>query len=236
MKTGAAIVAGLVAILLVSGAVTVWASSTGPRAAMPAAWTAQPSSPPEVTVHPTVPVATGNRATASATPSGSRTSTAAATTSVSKQASTSSTTKVTTSQTLQPCSAGQTVSTTVFSLKVPTGWKCFEQATSGTQAVIALYNESMDVIQVSVSPSKDAVTACGAYLATQSTGVVAQPDTAWGGKPAKTAKVTVSSLTAQARCVESKGVIYMMVGAAGKGTYDSVVTSMSAVATAWVWK
>jgi hypothetical protein len=125
----------------------------------------------------------------------------------------------------------------VFSLKVPAGWTCFEQATSGTGAILGMLNEGMDVIQVSVSPSKDVVTACGAYLATQSTtSVVAQPDTAWGGKTAKTAKVTVSTITAQARCTESKGTIYMMVGATGRGAFDSVVASMGSVSSAWVWK
>jgi hypothetical protein len=125
----------------------------------------------------------------------------------------------------------------VFSLKVPVGWKCFEQTTLPTGAIIGMYNDGMDIIQVTVSPSKDVVTACGAYLATQSTtSVVAQPDTVWGGKTAKTAKVTVSSLTAQARCAESKGTIYLMVGATAKDNLGDVVAAMSSISSAWVWK
>jgi hypothetical protein len=236
MKTGAALVAGVVAILLVSGAVTVWASSSRPQSAMPAAWTAEPSAAATVAQHPTAPVATGNRAssstTASTTALATSSGTAAKSTSSAPQAST--TTKITTtSGTLPSCSGGQTVSTSVFSLKVPVGWKCYEQ----TGAIIGMYNDEMDIIQVTVSPSKDVVTACGAYLATQSTtSVVAQPDTVWGGKTAKTAKITDSILTAQARCAESKGTIYLMVGATAKGNLDNVVAAMSSISSAWVWK
>jgi hypothetical protein len=230
-------VAGLVAIVLVCGAVTVWASSSTPKAAMPAAWTAEPSTASTVPQHATVPVATGNRATSSTTPSAtSRTTSSLATTATSSGAQ-ASTTKTTTSGSPPSCAGGQTVSMAVFSLKVPAGWKCFEQTTSGTGALIAIYDDGMDVIQVSVSPSKDVIAACGAYLAsTSTTSVVAQPDTIWGGKTAKTAKVTVSIITAQARCAESKGTIYMMVGAPARGTFDSIVAAMSAVSSAWVWK
>jgi hypothetical protein len=93
----------------------------------------------------------------------------------------------------------------------------------------------MDVISVTVSTAKDAATACGSDLAKQAT-VVAQPDTIWGGKTAKTAKVTATGIVAQARCVESKGTVYMMVGAPARGTLDSVVSTMTTVSTAWVWK
>ncbi len=232
-----AVVAGLAAILLISGAVTVWASSSGPKPAMPAAWTAGPSAATTLPQHATVPVATGNRATSSTTASTTSRTTSAAATKTFPSDVQAPTIKITTGTgTLPACSGGRTVSTAVFTLKVPAGWTCIEQ-TSGNVALIAIYDESLDVIQVPVSPSTDVVTACGAYLATQSSStVVAQPDTAWGGKTAKTAKVTVSSLTAQARCAESKGIIYMMVGAATGGTYESVVTAMGAVSSAWVWK
>lgn len=241
MKTGAALVAGLVAILLVSGAVTVWASSSRPQSAMPAAWTAEPSAATTtVAQHATVPVATGNRATSStnASTTARTTSSGTATKGTSASAQASTTTKTTTTNgTLPPCSGGQTVSTSVFSLKVPAGWKCFDQTTSGTGAIIGMYNDGMDIIQISVSPAKDVVSACGTYLATQSNAnVLAQPDTVWGGKTAKTAKVTFPSLTAQARCAESKGTIYTMVGAPARGTLDSVVAAMGTVSSAWLWK
>jgi hypothetical protein len=234
-KTGAAILAGLLAILLVSGAVTVWASSSTPKAAMPAAWTAEPSAATTVAQQATAPAATGNRASSSTTASSTARTTSTATgkvTSASAHASTA-----TTSSSLPSCSGGQTVTTSVFSLKVPEGWKCFEQTTSATGAIIGMYDDGLDVLQISVSPAKDVVSACGAYLAFQPNAIVlAQPDTVWGGKTAKTAKVTVSSFTAQARCAESKGTIYVMVGSPGYGTLDSVVAAMSAVSSAWLWK
>jgi hypothetical protein len=241
MKTGVGLAAGLVAVLLVSGAVTVWATSARPQSAMPAAWTAAPSAAATTEAqHATAPVATGNRATSSATASTTSrtTSSGTATKGTSSSAQASTTTKTTTTNgTLPSCSGGQTVTTSVFSLKVPEGWKCFEQTTSATGAIIGMYDDGLDVLQISVSPAKDVVSACGAYLAFQPNAIVlAQPDTVWGGKTAKTAKVTVSSFTAQARCAESKGTIYVMVGSPGYGTLDSVVAAMSAVSSAWLWK
>ncbi len=233
MKTGAAVVAGLVAILLVSGAVTVWATSPRPQSAMPAAWTAEPSTATTVAKHPTAPVATGNRATSptsSATPRTSSSASTKATTST-KPASTA---RITSGSNLPTCA--RTVSGSAFSLTIPEGWECMGDPSSDPDVLVLIFNPALDIIQVTVISSKDAATGCGADLATQVTTLVPQPDTAWGGKASKTAKIAVGSLVAQARCVESKGVVYMMVGAATDGTYESVVTAMSAVGSAWLWK
>jgi hypothetical protein len=88
-----------------------------------------------------------------------------------------------------------------------------------------------------VSGAKDVALACGpSYLAFQPNAIVtAQPDTVWGGKAAKAATVTVSILTVQARCTESKGVIYLMAGISPEGALD-IVAAMNTVGTAWVWK
>lgn len=235
-RTGVAIGAGLVAILLVSGAVTVWASSTGPKAAMPAAWTAEPSAAETLPLHPTAPVASGNRA---ATPTASSTASASARTSTSatKATATQATTyRTTMTAGLPACGGGGTVSTTAYTAKVPQGWTCLEGGRSASDPVLTLYNVDMDMIDITVTASKDAVAACGADIVSQVSTLEPQPDTMWGGKPAKTAKIAVTNLTGQVRCVESKGVVYMMVGAPMGGTLENVVAGMSAVSTGWVWK
>ena len=235
-KTGAALVAGLVAIMLVSGAVSVWASSARPQSAMPPAWTAEPGGSPTAGPHPTLPAATDNRATA---PTTSRTTSTPSTTGTpsGKTASTgaSKPTLSATMTTLPACKGGDVVTGTSWSVKVPNGWTCFEETATTVQILLAIHDQGMDVISVTVSTAKDAATACGSDLAKQAT-VVAQPDTIWGGKTAKTAKVTATGIVAQARCVESKGTVYMMVGAPPRGTLDSVVSTMTTVSTAWVWK
>jgi hypothetical protein len=237
MKTGAALVAGLVAILLVSGAVTVWATSARPRSAMPAAWTAEPSAATSAPQHATVPVATGNRGTASpttSTPTRTTTSGSATTTiATSKQASTAS--KTTTSSSTLTCSGGQIVSN-AFSVKIPAGWMCWDERTSTDGKVVLNSTGGLDVIQITVTQLTDPVAACRAYLAQQGTTLVLLPDTRWGGKTATTANVVMGALTAQVRCAESKGVVYMMAGAPEGGTLDTVVAGMNAMGTAWVWK
>ena len=125
--------------------------------------------------------------------------------------------------------------TAVWTAIAPSGWSCLTGSTSnGTQ--LGLVNARREIIALGVVTSKDAATACGADLANQMTSVTAQPDTKWGGKAAKTATVAAMGLEEEARCVESNGIVYMLVGDMPQDTQTSVIAAMDALASSWVWK
>jgi hypothetical protein len=184
-------------------------------------------------------VATGNRSTASpttSTPTRTTTSGSATTTiATSKQASTAS--KTTTSSSTLTCSGGQIVSN-AFSVKIPAGWMCWDEGTSDDGKIVLRSTGGLDIIQITVTKLTDPVAACRAYLAqTVTTTVTPQPDTMWGGRTATTANVVLmGDLTAQVRCAESRGVVYMLAGLPEGGMLDTVVAGMDAMCSAWVWK
>jgi hypothetical protein len=213
-KTAIALVAGLVAIVLVGGTVAVWASGPRPQAAMPAAWTAAPgsASPSSDGQHPTMPVATGNRGTTAAR------------------------TSPTSNASMLTCSGGEVVSD-AFSVKIPAGWMCWDERTTDDGKVVLNSTGGLDVIQITVTELSDPVEACRLYLGTQVTTVTPQPDTDWGGRPATTANVVVMApITAQVRCAEWRGVVYLLAGLPEEGSLDTVVAGMDAMSSAWVWK
>jgi hypothetical protein len=136
---------------------------------------------------------------------------------------------------LPACKPGDTIVTAVWTAITPSGWSCLTGSTSnGT--LLGLVNARREIIALGVVTSKDAATACGADLANQMTSVTAQPDTKWGGKAAKTATVAAMGLEEEARCVESNGIVYRLVGDMPQDTQTSVVAAMDALTSSWVWK
>ena len=66
--------------------------------------------------------------------------------------------------------------------------------------------------------------------------MTALPDSTWGGKVSKTAKITYRSHDGEARCVYTNGYTYVMVGMVVGGSLEQVVAGEAALAQSWVWK
>jgi hypothetical protein len=130
---------------------------------------------------------------------------------------------------------GQTMVTAAWKANVPSGWTCVNGDGSGG-VQFALFDGDNDLIALEIVAGTDVATACGPGLVGQGATTTALPDTKWGGKTAKTVKVAVMGVESQARCVNSNGTVYVLIGDQTQGTYASVITAMDALTASWVWK
>lgn len=222
------VVAALVAIVVVSSGVGVWASSASRPAVLPAEWTAPANASASAERHVSLPVATGDRPTGAASTSSVPTTTPTGT-ATSKVAPTGA------NRTLPACKSGGTASGATWTMKAPVGWTCMSGTTTNSLAVVAIYRAQGDMISVTLAESSTAAAACSTELADFAV-VEPQKDTIWGGRPAKTANATAGFVIAQARCVDWKGSVYIVVGIPAEGSVDTIVAAMDTFTASWVWK
>jgi hypothetical protein len=94
---------------------------------------------------------------------------------------------------------------------------------------------SDDMIVVSVVGATDAATACAFGMPGQE-GITPGPDAVWGGKVAKTSTLTYENAQMLARCVDSRGSIYMMAGDLFAMAPADLIPVMDSLSAGWVWK
>jgi len=130
---------------------------------------------------------------------------------------------------------GQTMATAAWKANVPSGWTCVNGDGSGG-IQFGLLDGDNDLIALGIVAGTDVATACGPGLVGQGATITALPDTTWGGKTAKTVKIAVMGVESQARCVNSNGTVYVLIGDQTQGTHASVITAIDALTASWVWK
>jgi hypothetical protein len=230
VRYGVMAVLAVVLLAVIGVGVVVWSMTSTPRSTAASVWTVEPTT------------AASKAPSASSTPRASTTQPSATSTPTTSSGSTAKNTSTTstkstsaTENALPACIPGQKIVTAAWTAIAPSGWSCLKGSTSnGT--VLGLVNAQKEIIAMGVVASKDAATACGADLANQTISVTAQPDTLWGGKVAKTITVAAMGLEEEYRCVESNGIVYMMVGDMPQDTRTSVIAAMNALTSSWVWK
>lgn len=209
VKYGVMAVVAVVLVAVIGVGVVVWSMTSTPRSTAASVWTAVPTATATARTVPSVTISTASAPTTKPT--------------------------ATSTSTTPACNSGETIVTAVWTATVPSGWTCITgSASSATQ--LGLVDARREIIVLGVVTSKDAATACGADLANQMTSVVAQPDTVWGGKVAKTATVSAMGLEEEDRCVESNGLVYRLMGDLPEGTQASVIAALDALTSSWVWK
>lgn len=126
--------------------------------------------------------------------------------------------------------AGSFAETPDWQAVVPAGWSCEYQA----GAEITVINGTYDTIMVQATNTGSAAAACSTDLAREAT-VTALPDSTWGGKVSKTARIKYHSYDGEARCAYTNGFAYVMVGLVVKGTLGAVAAGEAALAQSWMW-
>lgn len=126
--------------------------------------------------------------------------------------------------------SGSTAGTPDWHAVIPAGWSCDYEA----GAEVTVINGTGDSITVQATNTRSASIACSSDLAREAT-VTALPDSTWGGKVSKTARITYRSYDGEARCVYTNGYTYVMVGIVAHGTFEGLVAGEVALTQSWTW-
>lgn len=126
--------------------------------------------------------------------------------------------------------SGSSAGTPDWHAVIPAGWSCEYEA----GAEVTLINDTYDTIMVQATNTRSASIGCGSDLAREAT-VTALPDSTWGGKVSKTAKITYRSYDGEARCVYTNGYTYVMVGFVVQGTFEDLVAGEVELTQSWTW-
>lgn len=213
---------GAVILVAVIGiGLAVWSISWAPKTSPAAIWTYDPTTSASKAPSGTASARAPTDASATGSASAVDGATASDQPSITKQ--------------LPTCIPGHKIVTDGWSATVPSGWTCVSGSTTQSTTQLILANSNEELIALSVSPSKDAASACGADLARQVTSLTPLPDTVWGGRTATTATIVTARSEAQARCVQANGIVYTLVGDPTQGGHGTVIAVMDALTAGWVW-